>query len=133
MTDDPVLQLAASLEVKERATLGLGPVAAAKIEREMSILDRYLETTIPTSAEGATVKLRKAADFVGDELQDEECVEAAEALLRPMAERAAHNQLQPIDLASLRFVAAVLRKLDESSATADLIGSTMQWLARRLV
>jgi hypothetical protein len=127
MTDDPVLHLAATIEEKERATLGLDPVTSAKIEAELGTLDRYFDLTIPTSAEGAAIKLQKSADFVGNELQDEECTEAAEVLLRQMAERANRNQLQPIDLASLRFVAAVLRKLDENSATANLIGSTLQW------
>ena len=80
--------------------------------------------TIPTSPEGAAIKVRKSADFVGDELQDEECAEAAEALLRQVAKQT--SRLRPIDLASLRFVAAVLRKLDENSTAANLIGSTLQ-------
>lgn len=130
MTDDPALGLAAVIEEKERATEGLDMVAAAKIEAELATLYNYREMAIPTSAEGAAIKLRKCADFVADDLQDEKCGEAAEVLLSHIVEQTSCDQLRPIDLVALRFLEAVLRKLNENSPVANLIGSTLQWLDR---
>ncbi|MFY9734052.1 MAG: hypothetical protein WAL02_02810 [Rhodoplanes sp.] len=128
--NDPVLQLATTIEEKERATEGLDMVAAAKIEAELATLYSYGEMAIPTSAEGAAIKLRRSADFIADDFHDEGCAEPAEALLLQMAEQAIHDQLRPFDLTVLRFMEAVLRKLNENSPAANLIGSTLQWLAR---
>lgn len=130
MTDDPVLTLAAAIKAKECATEGMDEVAAARMEAELATLDTYLEMAIPTSTEGAAMKLQKSADFVADEFQDEECAELAEVLLRQMAEQVGCKHDRPIDVAFLRFMAAVLRSFDKNSITANLVGSTLQWLDR---
>ena len=136
MSNDPVLHLATAIEEKERATEDLDMVAAAKIEAELATLYSYFGKAIPTSAEGVAAKLRKAADYVShDFLYDDGCGEAAEALLGQIAERVAQGENEASDVAVLRFMEAVLRYLDENKTpAANLIGSTLEWLARpRLV